>query len=444
MTDDAVTIQHGQRVGRSAVSVAAIRALHAGGYVVISLLLARWLGADGYGAFSFGWSALELLIVPALIGFDILLIERLPPFLSSGATGHARSIVRWSLIIPIAASIVIAGVVLAAAPLFVPAGNITMEQCLRWSALFLPVIVWLRVRQCLLQSGGFAVWSSIPLFLIQPVTVIVAIVVMHEKWPSILTPGHSVLAVGGGFLVAAIVNECLAHLFMGTQTRGPREVMDLRPLLRGALGLSLVAGIHVVIARTDILMVGWFRGPGDAGLYTIATRAAELTTLALIAANYVTAPAFSRQYRNEDRSTLQQTYTHGARIAASGAAVVAVVLLIFGKNILAIFGPEFVADYAAMITLTLAQVFNACVGGAGTLLLMAGYRREVIFAVSVGCAVNIALNLVLIPRYGNIGAASATAVSIVVWNIVFVIQMRRRTGIVAGFWTVANESRRGA
>ena len=42
---------------------------------------------------------------------------------------------------------------------------------------------------------------------------------------------------------------------------------------------------------------------------------------------------------------------------------------------------------------------------------------------------NIILNLVLVPRFGIVGAALATTISMVVWNVLLVIAVRKKLGV---------------
>jgi O-antigen/teichoic acid export membrane protein len=65
-------------------------------------------------------------------------------------------------------------------------------------------------------------------------------------------------------------------------------------------------------------------------------------------------------------------------------------------------------------------------GPVGLLLIMTGHERTSARVVAVTTALNVALNAALIPAFGGVGAASATACSIVVRNLVLVVTARRR------------------
>jgi O-antigen/teichoic acid export membrane protein len=75
------------------------------------------------------------------------------------------------------------------------------------------------------------------------------------------------------------------------------------------------------------------------------------------------------------------------------------------------------------------QIVLSCVGPAGNILTMTGYERIQLVNNLLALGLNIGLNLFLIPRYGILGAAIATSVSLAVLNVLRVIQVIRFIGI---------------
>ena len=56
-------------------------------------------------------------------------------------------------------------------------------------------------------------------------------------------------------------------------------------------------------------------------------------------------------------------------------------------------------------------------GAAGFLMTMTGQHREAARIFFAALVLNVILNLVLIPSFGAAGAASATAISKLAWNV---------------------------
>ena len=64
-------------------------------------------------------------------------------------------------------------------------------------------------------------------------------------------------------------------------------------------------------------------------------------------------------------------------------------------------------------------------------LTMTGHQRDAAASIGAGAVLNVVLNVALIPGWGLEGAAAATATSMIVWNLLLAVAVRRRLGINA-------------
>jgi len=104
-------------------------------------------------------------------------------------------------------------------------------------------------------------------------------------------------------------------------------------------------------------------------------------------------------------------------------------LVLFGKPLLLLFGEAFVSGYPALLLLLCGVAVNALCGSVGLFLSMTGHHRVVVLVAFCSLSVNLILSPILIPRYGIIGSALATATSLATWNICMLLLVRRRLGI---------------
>jgi len=107
-----------------------------------------------------------------------------------------------------------------------------------------------------------------------------------------------------------------------------------------------------------------------------------------------------------------------------------VLLMVFPQDLLRLFGKEF--QTAAVVTSVLAvgQLVNAATGPCGTLLNMSGkVAVNMVDNVSV-LALNVGLNLWLIPTLGILGAGIAWSVSLACVNILRVLQVHQLLGVL--------------
>jgi O-antigen/teichoic acid export membrane protein len=186
---------------------------------------------------------------------------------------------------------------------------------------------------------------------------------------------------------------------------------------QSGFALMLMSSMQLVLGRLDVLMLGAIVGPAAAGIYMVVSKLAELTTFALSTTNTVVAPMISEYHVAGNRDDLQRLLGLSARIIAVVTTAFAVVFWVLGEWGLSLFGEEFKAGYTALLILIAGQVFNGLCGPVGFLATMTGHERWAAANQFVAAALNVLLNSLLIPRYGMVGAAVATATSMAVWNL---------------------------
>jgi O-antigen/teichoic acid export membrane protein len=92
-------------------------------------------------------------------------------------------------------------------------------------------------------------------------------------------------------------------------------------------------------------------------------------------------------------------------------------LLIAGKPLLLLFGPNFGSGYFLLFILSIGLLVRASIGPAESLLTMAGQQGICAAIYTVTFVINVGLNVTLIPRLGLAGAATSTATALVLETI---------------------------
>ncbi|QXJ21896.1 oligosaccharide flippase family protein [Actinomadura graeca] len=187
--------------------------------------------------------------------------------------------------------------------------------------------------------------------------------------------------------------------------------------LRGYLGQL----IDLLQLRFDMALLGALAGPKVLGVYTVASKFAELVQLPGLALNYVLYPDFAK----EDRATATRR-TARLVLPALGVSVLAALplALVAGTALPWVFGDVF--DDAVVPTyIRLAGVVTFGVTG----LVMAylygvGRPGAASTGQGIGLLVVVVLGAVLIPAHGAVGAAIATSVSFVATTVALLVWFR--------------------
>ena len=99
-----------------------------------------------------------------------------------------------------------------------------------------------------------------------------------------------------------------------------------------------------------------------------------------------------------------------------------------------LFGPQFVEGYPVMLILVVGFLFRSAMGPAEFLLNMLGQQTACAAVLVTTAILNIALNLLLIPAFGLIGAAAATSASLVTAALLNYIAVSWRLGLDIAIW----------
>jgi O-antigen/teichoic acid export membrane protein len=187
--------------------------------------------------------------------------------------------------------------------------------------------------------------------------------------------------------------------------------------------------IDLMQLRFDMALLGAMAGPKVLGIYTVASKFAELVQLPGLALNYVLYPDFAK----DDRATATRRTTRLILPSLAVSALAALPLALAAGTLLPmVFGDAF--DDAVVPTyIRLAGVVTFGVTGLIMAYLYAVGRPGAASAgQGLGLVVVVIIGAFLIPRYGAEGAAIATAISFVATT----------AALLVWFWHVKKEGER--
>jgi len=384
----------------------------------VTIILARMLGPAGYGVYAYVYSLISLLAVPAQFGLPPLIVRETARGQVSMEWGLVRGVVRWSNSIAILFSMLIM-LIAGSASLFF-SENFTSSQLatFAWGLMLMPLLALGNLRGAVLRGLRKVIQGQFPDKIIRPslfaaMTLGVSMLVSKDTFT---TPLVMALHVVSAFL-AFLVGAWLLKRARPVEMIAAKPTYDTSRWLSTVLPLALVAGMHLLNAYAAILTLGIFRSAEEVGIYRVALQGAMLVTFGVSAINMVVAPYFARLYAQDDIKTLQKIVTFCARIGAILALLFVLLYVSFGEIILSwFFGSEYLPGWTALVILSFGRLFNAVAGPVVFLLNMTGHERVMARGVAIAAAMNIFLNLILIPEYGMEGAAVSTMIAVVVWS----------------------------
>lgn len=183
-------------------------------------------------------------------------------------------------------------------------------------------------------------------------------------------------------------------------------------LLNYSYPLMFVTILQTFMHWMDILMLGFFTDATTVGLYHPAARTAGLLQALLLSFISIYAPMASQFHAEGERGKLADTYKLVSRWLLICAMPISAIFIIFPGKVLLLFGPEYLPSAKILVILTGATFIQALLGAAGPTLSMSGHTKLVLWNTIGAFTLNFGLNIFLIPKYGIIGAAMATLISL--------------------------------
>ncbi len=167
----------------------------------------------------------------------------------------------------------------------------------------------------------------------------------------------------------------------------------------------------------DNLIIAAFAGTSAVAVYAVAFRLADYQRQLCNQFNGLLFPVVVRFSAADEMSALRATLLDGTRIALGLIVGVTICLVAFADRLVALWmGPGFEGSLPSLYLLALAGIILVAAGPLGNLLLARGRERVVAFSCLGEAILNATLSIVLVRRYGIIGAATGTAISVTISN----------------------------
>jgi len=178
-----------------------------------------------------------------------------------------------------------------------------------------------------------------------------------------------------------------------------------------------------------VLVLQQFRSSEEVGIYFAVVKTLALVSFIHYAMAATTAHRFAEYNAQGDTERLSAYVTHAIQWTFWPSLVATLVLLVFGKPLLWLFGPQFVVGYDIMFIAAIGLVVRSAIGPVERLLNMLGHQHICALAYALAFVMNVALCIALVPRWGGHGAAAATTISLAFETVLLFAIVRRRLGL---------------
>jgi O-antigen/teichoic acid export membrane protein len=225
------------------------------------------------------------------------------------------------------------------------------------------------------------------------------------------------------FLLAEAV-KCMVLYFSSRKSVNIKmPTVDIKlwiGMVKGAFPLFITSLLITIIRNIDVMMLTKIKGFAEVGLYLAPYRLCDMALSIPIALMGSVFPLMSKFYK-QDFSIFKKIYQKSFDILSACGVILVVLVLVFSdKIIILLFGANFVRSALAFRILIFSTLSVYLGIGSGSLLVAIDKQKATMWFYLLGAPLSIILNLILIPRFGFLGAAiSNVTVMILVVSLTF-------------------------
>lgn len=384
----------------------------ASGYALAWLVTQRE-DAAAYGRFELGLTVLAIGALAARLGLDGVMVK----WLASSQARELRTIqlklVGRAMLVTGVAGLGLAWLTYSGRHLLTSwSGDPMTLDMWPWVALGIPVLaVWAlsaemlrglsRMKQYALSQQGLLTALAVAVMWFSSFDVVQA-----YAW-----------AVG----MVAILAVAMVLTSLSWQKGGSEELAlpewSWKAMFSTGWPMLMGSAMYLVMSWSDTLLVAYHLEEDQVGIYRLTFKLAAVVTLVQAAVNSYAAPLFAERHAVGDHQGVRDTLRHATLLNVAFSIPAFLAIVVFGPSVLGWFGSEFVLGTSCLMWLAVGQLSMTLCGPVMYVLNMTGHERISNRILWTTALVNVGLNLLAIPRWGIVGAAMATAVSLAIWNV---------------------------
>ncbi|MFB6224906.1 MAG: flippase [Candidatus Paceibacteria bacterium] len=383
------------------------------------IIIVRSLPPHVYGHIALAYTIIALISQISLVGLRDSVVR----FLSSTEKTYKKhDIIRSGYTLSLVISVIICIFLYETRAII--SGVFNNKELVMLLPLLLPYLIFhpiAKVSFAILQSEGKSIEALISRHLV-PRTIgvfllITMIALQQATYGAVL------------FWISFPLFTLILSLYYIDNIVGLKKVLDgfpslsqMKALLSFSWPLATGSIILLLLARTDILMIGYFLNSKQVGIYRSVQPLRQIVDISLVAFSFIFFPLATKYFENNKINRLETIYVSSAKWASIIIFPILLTIILFSKEIILIlFTPDYIRAAPVISILLSGLFFRTLVGLNGDLIRAIDRPKVELISSIFGFISNLLLNLLLIPNFGIIGAAIGTVVGFGIYNLTEVI-----------------------
>ncbi len=388
------------------------------------MIVARHMDLSLFGLFSLGFAVFSVAEVFATLGMNRGVLRFVPIYLMEADRQRLKGVLANAILFSFSGGIC-ASVGLIACSDFLSRNVFhapELAPMLKIFAVAIPFSVLSTVLLSATQGMKIMQYKVYVRDFIEPVFRVVSTIILfyagYRLWGAFVAVILSV--VSGTFFSYFFYRK----IFSSILHNGVRAIYELKKLTGFVWPLLLSSGLTLFELWLPVFILGYYVVPEALGIFGAAHRTSLLAQGFLLSFNAVFVSFISGMYKAQRHRELEHLFKTVAGWVFSLSFPALLFMMLFSREILTLFGPDFTSGAGCLILLGAGEIINSFGGPLGIMIEMSGRPRITLMNSILRLVIQVALCMALIPPHGIMGAAAARTVSIFLMRAILFLQVR--------------------
>ncbi len=177
---------------------------------------------------------------------------------------------------------------------------------------------------------------------------------------------------------------------------------------------------NIIVLNVDVLMVTSILGLSDTGIYTTAFYIGMIIEIPRRAISQISIPFISEQVNNKNFEKIEKNYKDVSLHQMLIGVLFIILIFINLQNIYNLLpnSKNFISGMDVVYIIALSKLIMMSFSYSSELINFSKYYKFTVVTIIILAFLTISLNLILIPKFGMLGAAYASLISILVFNLI--------------------------
>ncbi len=385
-------------------------------------IITRTLGADDYGLFVLVTNILYFIVVISQLGFGGTIVRFVSYYTGKGESEKVKGTILYGTKVLLFASLIVTVITIILSPII--AQNIfdrpEINSYLKILLLSLPFLVVTVVFNSSLNGLKLIKYQVLLINILHPL-------IFFSLISVVFLSGYSLNGLIWAVFSMGVIELIMSYYFLFSKyfklKKAVKPKVEKKELWKFASPLYIKQFFNNAILYVPIFLIGYFLSNTDVGVYNISFKIALLVSFSLGAFQLIFSPTISNLFARNNKQLIEQLYQSITKWVFTISLVTFLIIILFSDQILSIFGKEFVAGSTILLIMVCGEIFNATGGLAGNILVMSGRPKVALVNSLISFTLIFLLAWFLIPAYGIMGAAVSYAVTIILINLLRLIEL---------------------